>query len=86
MPDSPSGGRRGRLFLPLMLVLFPAIIYAVPWIDSSYTHASDSAIEAFKDLKFGLRIHWGPYCIDSTVNNRHNGESWCLHGSWPTTA
>ena len=27
--------------------------------DPDYQHAPQSAIDAFKDLKFGIRIHWG---------------------------
>ena len=37
-----------------------------------YHWASDAAVEAFKDMKFGFRIHWGIYSI------------WHLgHESWP---
>jgi alpha-L-fucosidase len=37
----------------------------------AYRWASNSAYEAFQDLKFGIRIHWGIYCI------WHRGrESW----------
>ena len=32
-------------------------------VDPSYHHAPQAAIEAFKDLKFGIRIHWGLYCM-----------------------
>ncbi|HYG23761.1 MAG TPA: alpha-L-fucosidase [Verrucomicrobiae bacterium] len=28
-----------------------------------YHHPSDAAIEAFRDLKFGVRIHWGVYAM-----------------------
>ena len=28
-----------------------------------YEHASEQAYEAFRDLKFGIRIHWGVYAI-----------------------
>ncbi|MGD0910629.1 MAG: alpha-L-fucosidase [Terracidiphilus sp.] len=38
---------------------------------SSYHWASESAVEAFKDMKFGLRIHWGIYSIFG-----RKGESW----------
>jgi alpha-L-fucosidase len=37
----------------------------------SYQWASDRALEAFKDLKFGLRIHWGIYSLFEQP-----GESW----------
>ena len=36
-----------------------------------YHWASDRAVEAFKDMKFGLRIHWGLYSIYGRP-----GESW----------
>ena len=32
-------------------------------VDPSYHHAPQAAIEAFKDRKFGIRIHWGLYCL-----------------------
>lgn len=28
-----------------------------------YRHASEYAFEAFRDIKYGVRIHWGPYSI-----------------------
>jgi hypothetical protein len=28
-----------------------------------YRHAPDSAFESFRDLKYGVRIHWGLYCL-----------------------
>src|SRR5580698_7474274 len=36
-----------------------------------YTWAPDSAYEDFKDIKFGIRLHWGIYSI-----LRMQGESW----------
>ncbi|MDR1746000.1 MAG: alpha-L-fucosidase [Tannerella sp.] len=39
--------------------------------DSDYIHASEKAYEAFLDLKFAVRIHWGIYSIWEM-----NGESW----------
>jgi alpha-L-fucosidase len=39
---------------------------------SNYHHASKEAVEEFKDLKYGIRIHWGIYSI---VNGR---ESWVI--------
>ncbi|MBI4979806.1 MAG: alpha-L-fucosidase [Spirochaetes bacterium] len=41
-------------------------------VDSDYVHASEQGIDKFLDRKFGLRIHWGPYCM---FNFR---ESWGL--------
>jgi len=32
-------------------------------VDPDYSHASPDAYEAFKDFKYGLRIHWGPYAL-----------------------
>jgi alpha-L-fucosidase len=41
-----------------------------------YQWASDEAYEAFNDMKFGVRIHWGLYSIWSL-----NGESWAFLGN-----
>jgi alpha-L-fucosidase len=39
--------------------------------EPGYVHASAAAFEAFRDIKYGIRIHWGIYSI--TGQNR---ESW----------
>jgi alpha-L-fucosidase len=39
--------------------------------DPDYLHASEQAHEAFRDLKFAVRIHWGMYSVWQM-----NGESW----------
>lgn len=44
-------------------------------VDPSYQHAPQSAIEAFKDRKFGIRIHWGLYCMIGS------DASWALAGA-----
>ena len=31
--------------------------------DSDYKHASAAAIEAFRDIKYGIRIHWGAFTL-----------------------
>ena len=36
-----------------------------------YRWASDAAYEAFRDIKYGVRLHWGPYSIAGEP-----GESW----------
>jgi alpha-L-fucosidase len=46
-------------------------------VDPNYQHAPQSAVEAFKDLKFGIRIHWGLYCLIGSH------ESWGLAGANP---
>ena len=38
---------------------------------SDYHHASPEAVEAFRDMKYGIRIHWGIY-------SHFMGESWIL--------
>jgi alpha-L-fucosidase len=53
----------------------PNQLATVPYIESQpipeYHHAPASACEGFRDMKFGVRIHWGLYCI------WHRGaESW----------
>ena len=44
-------------------------------VDPDYQRAPQSAIDAFKDLKFGIRIHWGLYCLIGSH------ESWGLAGA-----
>jgi alpha-L-fucosidase len=44
-------------------------------VDPDYHHAPAESIEAFKDLKFGIRIHWGLY---SMIGSH---ESWGLAGA-----
>jgi alpha-L-fucosidase len=44
-------------------------------VNSGYRHAPQNAIDAFKDLKFGIRIHWGLYCLIGSH------ESWGLAGA-----
>jgi alpha-L-fucosidase len=39
--------------------------------DADYLHASEAAHDAFRDIKFAVRIHWGIYSILEM-----NGESW----------
>ena len=39
--------------------------------DSDYLHAPAKAHEAFRDIKFAVRIHWGIYSL-----RQMNGESW----------
>lgn len=40
-------------------------------IDADYHHPSMATVEAFRDIKFGVRIHWGIYSI-----TEQGGESW----------
>ena len=44
-------------------------------VDPSYHHAPQAAVEAFKDLKFGIRIHWGLYSLIGS------DASWALAGA-----
>ncbi|MDR3094211.1 MAG: alpha-L-fucosidase, partial [Bacteroidales bacterium] len=39
--------------------------------DDDYIHASEAAHEAFRDIKFSIRIHWGVYSM------------WNVEASWP---
>jgi hypothetical protein len=39
--------------------------------DDDYIHASEAAHEAFRDIKFSVRIHWGVY------------SKWGIEASWP---
>ena len=46
-------------------------------VDPDYSHASETAIEAFRDIKFGVRIHWGLYSVTAK-----GGESWPCKMAW----
>ena len=41
-------------------------------VKPGYRHAPQEALEAWKDQKFGIRIHWGLYCLMGS------DASWCL--------
>jgi alpha-L-fucosidase len=42
-----------------------------------YQHASPAAYEAFQDLKYGIRIHWGIYTLaHAKIPDAKGGESW----------
>ncbi len=44
---------------------------------SNYHHAPEEAVEQFKDMKYGIRIHWGIYSIV------HGRESWIINEEHP---
>ena len=50
-------------------------LYVKNWVEPDplpgYQHASPEAIEAFKDIKYAIRIHWGLYSLPHLQN-----ESW----------
>lgn len=50
-----------RGFPPLMLLRYSPYVELTPVPE--YHWASESAYEAFHDMKFGVRIHWGIYSI-----------------------
>ena len=58
-----------RLHVGLFIVVFGASVlptWSAPWdgpVDPDYKHASPEAYERWRDLKYGLRIHWGQYCL-----------------------
>ncbi len=37
--------------------------YMEPEPDPDYRHASEQAHQAFRDMKYGVRIHWGLYTL-----------------------
>lgn len=45
-----------------------------------YQHASPAAFDAFEDIKYGIRIHWGIYSIWARAN-----ESWPFLTMSPTS-
>ena len=46
--------------------------YIDPVPDADYHHASEAAYDAFRDMKYAVRIHWGIYSVARMV-----------HESWP---
>jgi alpha-L-fucosidase len=63
--------------------------------DSGYFHASEEAYESFKDMKFGVRIHWGIYSIWQMdheswgfldLSNEKKQEYQQLYKTWNPTA
>lgn len=58
---------RKRILVLLIGVLLGGVpaIRADDWntLDANYKHASAEAYEKWRDLKFGLRIHWGYYSL-----------------------
>jgi len=46
--------------------------------DADYQHATPEAFESFRDMKFGVRIHWGLYTLNGTRLGL-DGESWLFH-------
>ena len=44
-------------------------------VDANYRHAGEAALERWMDWKWGLRIHWGLYCMfdgqESWIITRH---------------
>ncbi len=41
-----------------------------------YQHAPPSAVEAFNDLKYGVRIHWGIYTLEKSLGHKGKDASW----------
>jgi alpha-L-fucosidase len=67
-----AGDREGGIRLPRNYSDWLGVSWYIPYNpDPGYHHASEQAYEAFKDLKFGVRIHWGIYSIWNL-----QGESW----------
>ena len=59
-----------RIKLPENDVFVKMVKYVEEEPVAGYKHAPDSAFEDFRDLKFGIRIHWGLY------SNYEWRESW----------
>ncbi|KAA6321024.1 hypothetical protein EZS27_029276 [termite gut metagenome] len=64
--------RERGIVLPKMDNHYKTVQYYVEnELDVDYLHASEEAHEAFRDIKFAVRIHWGIYSIWEM-----DGESW----------
>lgn len=55
--------RAAVLSLAVMFVTTPSPAADWDTVDPDYRHASPQAYEKWRDLKYGLRIHWGYYCL-----------------------
>jgi hypothetical protein len=54
------------LTLAVTALLIPPLARAADnanTVDPAYKHASPEAYERWRDLKYGLRIHWGVYSL-----------------------
>jgi alpha-L-fucosidase len=49
----------------VLILLLSGTVSAKDWdtVDPDYKHASPEAYEQWRGLKYGLRIHWGYYCL-----------------------
>ncbi len=54
---------RGNIWVPESDENWKAVKDYVDEPGPEYRHASASAFEAFRDIKYGVRIHWGPYAL-----------------------
>lgn len=72
----------------------PVKDYVEEIIDPAYHHPSEAAIEAFRDIKYGIRIHWGLYSILSQereswpflkLSNQKKQEYQQLYKTWNPT-
>lgn len=65
-----------KIYLVLFFCFLTGFKNNAQTISSENLKAPEEAVEAWKDLKFGLRIHWGLY---SQFPEMRKGESWKLH-------
>ena len=59
---------KGNIRVPVTDDQWKAVEDYVTDPDAKYHHASESAFEAFRDIKYGVRIHWGLYSIPEWWN------------------
>jgi alpha-L-fucosidase len=76
MTDIIAQERNRNIYLPETDFHLKVVRPFVEWEpDADYLHASEEAHEAFRDIKFSVRLHWGIYSI-----REMNGESWAFLG------
>jgi alpha-L-fucosidase len=55
---------KGNILLPRSDMMWRPVEDYIDEPGPEYRHASEYAFEAFRDIKYGIRIHWGLYSIE----------------------
>ncbi|GHT16813.1 alpha-L-fucosidase [Planctomycetales bacterium] len=61
--DANVQDRESRIRLPKSDAHYKPVAEYIEVPDADYKHASEAAYEAFRDIKYSVRIHWGVYAL-----------------------